>query len=270
MSHARRRFPARHPSWSGSRFWHGGGECSIVRARALIALNGRTGIVVVFGRLAGPERYFPTEPAVNEPSARHPGFLARPLAALGRLSTTRGNGLAGLVCDSAVSALLLGTGLLRADLGGGAALALIAAGLLLFSFIEYCFHRWLFHGPAGMLENGHSKHHEDPAGYDALPFFVPPLGMLALAALLALLLPATVALLLVGAFAAGYAAYGVGHTAIHTRSLSRVLPRRWAAAHHIHHHHPDHNFGVTSPLWDIVLGTRYVSRGAAEAGARRP
>ena len=40
--------------------------------------------------------------------------------------------------------------------------------------------------------------------------------------------------------------------------------RRWAANHHIHHYHPDRNFGVSTPLWDIVLGTRHVSKRAAK------
>jgi sterol desaturase/sphingolipid hydroxylase (fatty acid hydroxylase superfamily) len=26
----------------------------------------------------------------------------------------------------------------------------------------------------------------------------------------------------------------------------------------VHHYHPDTNFGVTTPLWDILLRTRYV------------
>jgi len=26
----------------------------------------------------------------------------------------------------------------------------------------------------------------------------------------------------------------------------------------VHHYHPDSNFGVTTPLWDVLLGTRYV------------
>jgi sterol desaturase/sphingolipid hydroxylase (fatty acid hydroxylase superfamily) len=30
------------------------------------------------------------------------------------------------------------------------------------------------------------------------------------------------------------------------------------AHHHIHHYHPETNFGVTSPLWDTILGTRFV------------
>jgi len=196
-----------------------------------------------------------------------PRFFAHPvdatLAAFARLSTTRANGLAGLVSDVVTGVALIGAGLWRGDLRIAVAFAIIASGLILFSFVEYCFHRWLFHGGGGALERGHSKHHEQPLGYDALPFFLPPLTAIALTALLALAVPASIAMLLVGAIACGYAGYGVAHTAIHQLRFDYALARRWAASHHIHHHHPGHNFGVTTPLWDIVLGTRYVSARSA-------
>jgi sterol desaturase/sphingolipid hydroxylase (fatty acid hydroxylase superfamily) len=110
------------------------------------------------------------------------------------------------------------------------------------------------------MEQGHHKHHQQPLAYDALPFFLPPLAMLALAATLTLVLPIGLAWLLSGGLAAGYAVYGLSHTSIHSIHFRHSLPRRWAAAHHIHHYHPDKNFGVTTPLWDIVLGTRYTSK----------
>ena len=109
------------------------------------------------------------------------------------------------------------------------------------------------------------RHHELPLGHDSLPFFFPPLAILTLAELLALAGPSVVALLFTGGFAAGYAAYGLSHTVIHRMRFQSVLIRRWAAAHHIHHHHPGRNFGVTTPLWDIVLGTRYVRREPKDA-----
>ncbi|HZP65595.1 MAG TPA: sterol desaturase family protein [Rudaea sp.] len=188
--------------------------------------------------------------------------IAAPVA---RLSTTRANGRAGLVADSGVSLCMLGAGLWRDDLRVAFALATIAGGLLLFSLVEYCVHRFVFHGAPGLMEAGHRKHHEDPQGYDALPFFLPPLGMLGLALLLTEFMPTSVALLLAGSLAAGYAAYGLGHTAIHFVRFRLSPLKRWSAAHHIHHYHPDRNFGVTTPLWDILLGTRYVSKGAQNA-----
>lgn len=190
----------------------------------------------------------------------HPTSSPPPRAALlVRLSATRANGQIGMVADSAVGIALIGAGWHQGELSPSTALATIVCGLLLFSLIEYMFHRWLFHAIDGVLERGHRKHHEAPMGFDALPFFLPPLGMLALAGLLGLLMPAAAALLFAGAFALGYAVYGLSHYIIHIHRFHRALPRRWAAAHHIHHFHPDTNFGVTSPLWDIVFGTRYIS-----------
>ena len=57
--------------------------------------------------------------------------------------------------------------------------------------------------------------------------------------------------------ALGYLCYGLVHDAIHARRFQQPLLRRWAGLHHVHHHHPDTNFGVTTPLWDVVFGTRY-------------
>lgn len=176
---------------------------------------------------------------------------------LARLATTRANARAGLVADCAVSAGLFAAGLSRHDATLRGALLAIVAGLLLFSFIEYAFHRWLFHGGRGVAESGHRKHHAEPQGDDALPFFLPPLGMLALAAALTIALPVPAALLFAAALAAGYAAYGLAHTAIHAVRFRTPVLMRWAARHHIHHHHPQRNFGVTTPLWDVLLGTRY-------------
>lgn len=179
-----------------------------------------------------------------------PGLLAR-------LSTTRFNANAGLVCDVGISLVLIAAGIYTNHFGILAPLATVAAGMLVFSLIEYCFHRWLFHVGRSSMREGHDKHHVDPHGYDALPFFFPPIGMLLLAGLLAFFLPTSTALLLAGATAAGYAAYGVAHTIIHAIRFRHRVAVKWASNHHIHHHHPDCNFGVTTPLWDIVLRTRY-------------
>jgi sterol desaturase/sphingolipid hydroxylase (fatty acid hydroxylase superfamily) len=188
--------------------------------------------------------------------ARAPLFdaLRQPIE---RMSSTRINSWLGLAADSSVSIFLLYAGLGLAALQPISALYVILAGIVAFSFVEYCLHRWLFHGSAPMFERGHRHHHEEPRGYDSLPFFLPPLAILAFAELLGLAVAKGPALLFVGGFAAGYFAYGLSHTFIHRLRFQNTLVRRWAAAHHIHHSHPDRNFGVTTPLWDILLRTRY-------------
>ena len=181
-------------------------------------------------------------------------WLARPLA---RLSTSLFNLRAGLVSDSLVSALLIAAGVWYGHMQPVLAALTALCGLFVFTFIEYAAHRWLFHGNTGPFKSGHDHHHEDPRGYDALPFFMPPLFMCALGAVFALAIPAGYALLLAGTIAAGYAAYGLSHVVIHVHRFKSPLMRRWAGFHNIHHYHPDANFGVTTGLWDVILGTRY-------------
>ncbi|MEP6483305.1 MAG: sterol desaturase family protein [Rudaea sp.] len=201
----------------------------------------------------------PTADAESKSATGTGARMAPNLGLIARLSASRFNARMGLVSDVSVGVVLLAVGLRINPFGVSAAAATIAAGLLVFSFVEYAFHRWLFHGLPNPARDGHDKHHADPQGYDALPFFMPPLAMLALAGILALVLPSSTALLLSGALALGYASYGVVHTVIHAVRFRRALPMRWAAHHHVHHHHATSNYGVTTPLWDILLGTRYVS-----------
>jgi dihydroceramide fatty acyl 2-hydroxylase len=179
------------------------------------------------------------------------------LDAIIRMSSTRANYWAEVVLDA-----LLGTILLIAGWHHSRSLSVVAmaaiTGLLAFSFIEYFFHRWMFHTRIPLFTQGHNKHHEHPLGYDSLPFFLPAVVLGGLTALCLLLLPAGFALVMLGMITFGYVAYGVSHFVIHHVRFSSPLLRRWAASHHVHHYHPDSNFGVTSPLWDYLLGTRYV------------
>jgi sterol desaturase/sphingolipid hydroxylase (fatty acid hydroxylase superfamily) len=134
----------------------------------------------------------------------------------------------------------------------------ILLGLFFFSYLEYSVHRWLFHGSVQIIVQGHHLHHKNPQGYDALPFFLPSLVILGLTGVFALLMPPSYAFLLSGVMAFGYATYGLSHFSIHHTRFHQPLARRWAANHLIHHYHLESNFGVTTPLWDILLGTRYI------------
>jgi sterol desaturase/sphingolipid hydroxylase (fatty acid hydroxylase superfamily) len=178
---------------------------------------------------------------------------------LARLSRTKTNGRLGLICDAAISFALIALAAYKYRMPAASSYAAVLLGLALFTFIEYAFHRWLFHGKVATLRRGHWQHHLFPLGDDSLPFFIPPLILALLAYVLTAIIPGSMALLFVGGLAAGYAAYGISHIVIHSTRFNRPGPRNWAAAHHIHHHHPDKNFGVTTPLWDVILGTRYVS-----------
>lgn len=187
-----------------------------------------------------------------------PSLMRSGVDAIARMSTTPTNYWAELALDTALGAFLLVEGWRHGV--GSAWMAVLACllGLFIFSFIEYFFHRWMFHTHVPLFEQGHRMHHERPLGYDSLPFFLPAVVLLALTGLLMLAMPAGFALLLAGAITFGYIIYGLVHFIMHHVRFKNPLLRRWAGAHHVHHYHPDTNFGVTTPLWDILLRTRYV------------
>lgn len=204
---------------------------------------------------------FDDEPRTLPAGASTPrGWFRRWLDSLEKMSSTRANNRVSMVLDIVMPVVLLSAAVWSGHLHSLPALALVLAGLLLFSFIEYVFHRWIFHGDRTLdaFRKGHGNHHVDPLVDAALPFFLPPVIVLLLTALMALAMPWGYAALLIGTVAFGYACYDWSHYIIHIRRFRQPLLRDWAAFHHIHHHHPETNFGVTSPLWDYLLGTRYI------------
>jgi sterol desaturase/sphingolipid hydroxylase (fatty acid hydroxylase superfamily) len=175
-----------------------------------------------------------------------------------KMSKTPLNYWAEFAVDIPLGVVLISAGLRHSELGPIAVFFTILLGLFLFSFIEYFFHRWLFHGPVQFLARSHRAHHENPLGYDSLPFFLPALILLAITGICTLFMSTSYAFLLTGTIVLGYAIYGLSHFTIHHYRFQQALAREWAANHHIHHYHANTNFGVTTPLWDILLGTRYV------------
>lgn len=177
-----------------------------------------------------------------------------------RMAVTKANQRAALIVDISMCLGFVALAVVGRDTHPVAAVLTLIAGLLAFSLIEYCFHRWLFHGSEHAMERGHRRHHIDPTGIGSLPFFLPPIFLVVLAALFSRVMPLSYAWLFTGGIAGGYFAYGQCHDWIHRTRFLQPFGRRWAANHHIHHHHPGSNFGVTTPLWDIVFGTYYAPK----------
>jgi sterol desaturase/sphingolipid hydroxylase (fatty acid hydroxylase superfamily) len=189
-------------------------------------------------------------------------LMRKGVDAIVRMSSTRTNYWGELAVDVVLGATLMLEGARRHP-GVLVGTLAIALGLFAFSFVEYFFHRWMFHTRIPLFAQGHNLHHERPLGYDSLPFFLPAAILLALTGVFVAVMPTGFALLLASAITFGYILYGLAHFIIHHVRFKHPLLRRWAAAHHVHHYHPDSNFGVTTPLWDVLLGTRYVRRARA-------
>lgn len=152
-------------------------------------------------------------------------------------------------------------------------LAQLVVGALAWTLAEYVLHRFDMHGRStrGATAREHRTHH---ATLD-----VPALtaGTWVGAGLVAL------AFAIGGrpAVAVGWMAAYVGYELVHRRIHMRPAPgrearavepsryRRWVTAQHMHHHltHAGANFGVTSPLWDVVFRTYRRPRAGEHAAA---
>lgn len=175
---------------------------------------------------------------------------------------------------------------LAAGMGFSQLVGLYLAGLFGWTFVEYIMHRWVFHvgkdveeqtrevlsdrpldEPALPLMKGftqtryfieHGVHHDFPN--DSRRLVMPPGVSIPLAFLFyfgfkaAFGVVATPALF--AGFVTGYLVYDTTHYAVHHfRMTSRI--GRYLKKHHFRHHYGDSgmDFGVSSPLWDVVFRT---------------
>lgn len=152
--------------------------------------------------------------------------------------------------------------------------ALIAAvaGAVTWSLAEYLLHRFAGHAPKGAIEfsREHLAHHAEPTYFTPTPrkarAAAAAMALLSIPVIAALGLTSGIAAL--AGFLAAYVAYELVHRRIHThRPLGRY--GRMIRRHHLHHHFgaPKMNHGVTSPLWDMALGT-YQRPGRVRVPAR--
>jgi dihydroceramide fatty acyl 2-hydroxylase len=130
----------------------------------------------------------------------------------------------------------------------------IAAGLFLWTLLEYGIHRFAFHG---FLP--HSQHHEEPK--DPV-FIVSPLWLSSSASLLlwvGLRVPTgswARSGLTLAAIISGYLIYEAAHLRIHANAAGGPLLRALRKRHY-YHHFADERFcyGVTTSLWDRIFGS---------------
>lgn len=152
---------------------------------------------------------------------------------------------------------------LRSGFTVSASIGLFAAGILLWTLLEYLIHRFSFHlTPRGRFTMIlayliHGVHHAFPE--DHRRWVTPP--SLSLPIALALYFGAR---LVLGPYvnpigagvAIGYLLYDLTHYYVHRGPLkSRV--GRFLRMYHMQHHYamPERHFGVSSPFWDYVFRT---------------
>jgi sterol desaturase/sphingolipid hydroxylase (fatty acid hydroxylase superfamily) len=149
--------------------------------------------------------------------------------------------------------------------GAGSIVALFIMGFVNWSLMEYWLHRLLFHHePTSKVGKRfiwylHGVHHDWPN--DKLRLVFPPAISVPLALLFWTAYTAifgdTLRYAAFAGLASGYLAYDMIHYYVH-----HFAPKdpvfKFLRRYHLAHHFKDHNhgFGVSSPTWDYVFGTK--------------
>lgn len=137
-------------------------------------------------------------------------------------------------------------------------------GILLWTFLEYVLHRWLFHHQPKsdtlkvFFFLTHGYHHEFPD--DPMRLVAPPLMYWSLATFFAAVFflvfgPVWWAPLYAGMIG-GYLFYDSVHYYVH-HSAPKSGIGKFLRSYHLLHHFDDHDtrYGISTPLWDFVFRT---------------
>lgn len=129
----------------------------------------------------------------------------------------------------------------------------VAAGFLLWTLLEYWFHRVVLHDwqPFRAL---HATHHRDVKAFIAIPPWGSSIIFVLSLEFLLMVFEHHIATALMAGLTLGYLTYSYAHDSIHRNWWP--VPA-WVKRNHEYHHETKATaaFGVSSPLWDIVFGT---------------
>jgi sterol desaturase/sphingolipid hydroxylase (fatty acid hydroxylase superfamily) len=142
---------------------------------------------------------------------------------------------------------------------------LALAGMLSWTLIEYCIHRFLFH-TVQPFKGWHADHHNRPSAL----LGAPPLASGGLMALL-IFLPALLlsnlwyATAFTTGVALGYLLYGLTHHGMHHWRSEWSWWKQRKVWHALHHHRAADagHYGLTTSFWDRVFGTDKIVRADA-------
>ncbi|MCB0493780.1 MAG: sterol desaturase family protein [Cyclobacteriaceae bacterium] len=150
------------------------------------------------------------------------------------------------------------------SLSVGLSILMFIVGLLSFTWVEYLVHRYLFHMKTytevreKLQYTMHGVHHEFPKDKSRLA--MPPLLSITISTLLLFLFRLVLGDLVFSflpGFLVGYALYLAIHYMVHAYQPPKNILKFLWINHSIHHYKDgDGAYGVSSPLWDYVYGTR--------------
>jgi sterol desaturase/sphingolipid hydroxylase (fatty acid hydroxylase superfamily) len=148
-------------------------------------------------------------------------------------------------------------------------LSFATLGLFTWTLAEYVLHRFVFHyAPKAQWAQRlhfifHGVHHDYPN--DAKRLVMPPSASIPMATalylLFSLVLSGGALYAFFAAFLTGYLFYDISHYALHHFNFKSEFWKK-LKKHHMMHHYTDatKGYGVSSPLWDKILGSDFLKK----------
>jgi len=136
-------------------------------------------------------------------------------------------------------------------------IACYLVGLLNWTFLEYAFHRWIYHKGRTLAHAGHTMHHNSPRMLIGMPWFVTAGFLWGVWYVLGYSLQVRFVLSFMGGLATGLFCYSTFHHILHHFNLRDSWYQELKIHHQVHHRLPNVNFGVTSRFWDRRFGTMH-------------
>ncbi|APC96755.1 sterol desaturase family protein [Francisella frigiditurris] len=130
-------------------------------------------------------------------------------------------------------------------------------GLLIWTFVEYLVHRFLFHS-FPFLERMHGIHHNSPMELFGNPTFISlPIYIVGMFLPLFFIFGLALGSIIFSGFLIGSLLYFfIHHATHHIRAKKGSILFFYKKYHAIHHYNQKANYAVTFPLWDSVFRTK--------------
>ena len=189
------------------------------------------------------------------PERKQPSLTTSPV--LDRIAANKSNYWVGFFTDPAAAIFLLLWDLVVLHTNIYFLASSYISGLISWTLLEYCFHRWIYHRGDTLAHAGHRLHHESPKALIGMPWFLTTGFLLLVWFLLGSYLQMPYVLSFLAGLTTGFFLYGVFHHVHHHFEFAKRWNRKLRVHHKIHHAFPEVNFGVTTRVWDYVFGTTY-------------
>ena len=137
------------------------------------------------------------------------------------------------------------------------------AGLVWSNWIEYAYHRWAMHWPSLSQPAAmrHTLHHSAPSNPQHITMTFGFWTAIFITNVLLFAVPDQLLhLRILTGLATAFLTYIVVGIEIHLRTHDgRWVPDAWRAHHLAHHARPQKNFNIFLPIFDWLLGSKYMS-----------